>query len=346
MANHSFSDKQITMKDVALAAGVSNSTVSRVLNRSKMDLISVKTREKILKVADELGYSFNPMARALKGKQTYLLGLIVREISDPFFTSFISSLSKQAESLGYQIVLAHAHSDTQEAIQISTVLSTRHLDGIFVLGDLHDDETALRRIVQGNRVVVAMCHGPTPEWIPKVNIDNRAGVKLLLDHLYALGHRRLAFLDGGWLGDMRERLEAFTEYVKSHHIEQFAQIIKAPNNDIAGGRAAFLEVLRLEPRPTAVLAADDVIALGAIKAATDSGVKVPQHISVAGFDDIEYSQYTSPSLTTIRQPIEEMSQRSLSIIISLIEKQNISPEMVSNRVTPELIIRESTGPVS
>ncbi len=345
MPNNYFSDKVITIKDIATAVGVSTSTVSRVLNGTKMDLISEKTREKVLKVAAELGYTSNPLARALKGKQTYLLGLIVREIADPFFTSLISHLSTQAERLGYHIVLAHARSDTQEAIQMSTALDTRHLDGIFVLGDLHDDETALRKILQGNRVVVAMCHGPNPEWIPKVNIDNRVGVTLLLDYLYSLGHRRLAFIDGGWLGDIRERLVVFKEYVKSHAIDQFAQIIKAPNNDAAGGYEALKEIFRLSPRPTAVFAADDVMAFGALKAAADSLIRVPEDLSIVGFDDIEFTQYTSPSLTTIRQPIEEMTRHALSLITDLIEKKNIPSEMTSIRISPELIIRQSSGPV-
>jgi LacI family transcriptional regulator len=338
-------DKEITIKDVAVAVGVSTSTVSRVLNGSKMDLISEKTREKVLKVAAELGYTSNPLARALKGKQTFLLGLIVREIADPFFTSFISHLSTQAEMLGYHIVLAHAHSDTQEAIQMSAALDTRHLDGIFVLGDLHDDETALRRILQGNRVVVAICHGPNPKWIPKVNIDNRVGVIMMLDYLYSLGHRRLAFIDGGWLGDIRERLIVFKEYFKSHSIDQFAQIIKAPNNNAAGGYEALKEILRFTPRPTAVFAADDVTAFGALKAAADSGINVPKDLSIVGFDDIEFTQFTSPSLTTIRQPIEEMSQQALSLITDLIEKKDITPELASTRISPELIIRQSSGPV-
>jgi|BarGraNGADG00212_2_1021979.scaffolds.fasta_scaffold26431_1 DNA-binding LacI/PurR family transcriptional regulator len=345
MANNNFSDKVITIKDIATVVGVSTSTVSRVLNGTKMDLISEKTREKVLRAAGELGYSSNPLARALKGKQTYLLGLIVREISDPFFTSIISHLSTQAESLGYHIVLAHAHSDTQEAIQMSVALDTRHLDGMFVLGDLHDDETALRRILQKNRVVVAMCHGPNPEWIPKVNIDNQLGVTMMLDYLYSLGHRRLAFIDGGWLGDIRERLVVFKEYVKLHSIDQSAQIITAPNNDATGGYEALKEILGLTPRPTAVFAADDVMAFGALKAAADSGISVPKDLSIVGFDDVEFTQYTSPSLTTIRQPIEEMSRHALSLIIDLIEKKNITPELNSTLISPELIIRQSSGPV-
>jgi DNA-binding LacI/PurR family transcriptional regulator len=345
MPNNYFPNKAITIKDIATAVGVSTSTVSRVLNSTKMDLISEKTRERVLTVAADLGYTSNPLARALKGKQTYLLGLIVREIADPFFTSFISHLSTQAESLGYHIVLAHAHSDTQEAIQMSAALDTRHLDGIFVLGDLHDDETALRRILQRNRVVVAMCHGPNPEWIPKVNIDNRLGVTIMLDYLYSLGHRNLAFIDGGWLGDIRERLEVFKEYVKSHSIDQSAHIITAPNNDAAGGYQALKEILGLTPRPTAVFAADDVMAFGALKAAADSGIRVPKDLSIVGFDDVEFTRFTSPSLTTIRQPIEEMSRHALILITELLEKKNISSELTSTLISPELIIRQSSGPV-
>jgi DNA-binding LacI/PurR family transcriptional regulator len=178
-----------------------------------------------------------------------------------------------------------------------------------------------------------------------VNIDNQVGVTMMVDYLYSLGHRRLAFIDGGWLGDIRERLVAYKDQVKLHAIDQFAQIVQAPNNDAAGGYEALKEILGLNPRPTAVFAADDVMAFGALKAAIDSGVRVPKDLSIVGFDDIEFTQYMSPSLTTIRQPVEEMSRQALSLIIDLIEKKNITPEKTTTRIPPELIIRQSSGPV-
>src|SRR5512139_1999713 len=145
-----------TAKDVARLAGVSQSTVSRILSGDSAPFFSEKTRRKVLKVAAELNYSPNPLARALRGKQTYLIGLIVRGISDPFLASLVSEISMQAHSLGYQVVLGHAQSDPDEVLQISNVLDTRHTDGVIILGDFKEDRSAIREILEGRRAVVAI----------------------------------------------------------------------------------------------------------------------------------------------------------------------------------------------
>jgi DNA-binding LacI/PurR family transcriptional regulator len=334
----------ITVKDIAKYVGVSTSTVSRVLSGANTGMISEETRKRVMEAAVQLGYTPNAMARALKGKQTKLLGVIVREIADPFFASFIASLNTFARNLGYQIVLGHAHSDPQEAIQMSAVLDTRHLDGIFALGDLRDDNTALEQLLQSNRVVVAMCRGQKPSWIPKVNVDNFAGVNMLLTHLLQLGHHRVAFIDGGWLGDIRERRDAFEQYVKEHNLQPDFFCVEAHVNDADGGYAAMLDILSRSPRPTAIFAADDMMAIGALKAATNGGLSIPHDISVVGFDDIEMGRFVTPTLTTVRQPIEEMSRRAMELIVDLIEKRELTERERSIKIQPELVIRESSGP--
>jgi len=336
----------VTVKDIAQHVGVSPSTVSRVLSGANTGMISGETRKRVLEAAAKLGYTPNTMARALRGKQTKLLGVIVREISDPFFASFISLLITSARDLGYQIVLGHAHSDPQEAIRIGAVLDTRHLDGIFVLGDLHNDDTALKQLLQSNRVVVAMCRGQNPLWIPKVNVDNFAGVEMMLNHLLQLGHRRIVFIDGGWLGDLRDRRDAFEQYIKDHNLQADFLCVEAQVNDGDGGYAAMLKIITRFPRPTAVFAADDMIAIGALKAAMNSGLSVPRDISVVGFDDIYMSRFVTPTLTTVRQPIEEMSNRAMELIVDLIAKHEVAENERSIKIQPELVVRESSGPAS
>ncbi len=336
--------RRTTVKDIAQSIGVSTSTVSRVLNDTETKLISKKTKMRVIDAAARLKYSPNPLARALKGKQTYLLGLIVREIADPFFASFISKLSNDARNSGYQIVLGHAHSDPQEAIQIGSILDSRHLDGLFIMGDLQEDINALELLVRNNPATVAMCRGQSPSWIPKVNVDNFAGVEMVMDYLLRLGHRRITFIDGGWLGDIRERCEAFEQFVKKHNLEQ-TQIVKAPVNDATGGYKAMTELINLSSRPTAVFAADDLMAVGALKAANDARISVPEGLSIVGFDEIEIGHFVTPTLTTVRQSIEDMSRKAMELMVKLIEQKEVNCQKII-LVQPELVIRNSCGPVN
>jgi DNA-binding LacI/PurR family transcriptional regulator len=333
-----------TARDVARLAGVSQSTVSRVLNDSGTNLISPSTSQRVRDTARLLGYSPHPLARALRGKHTHLIGLIVREIEDPFFAKFIANLSTQARELGYQIVLGHAHSDPSHALQMTAVLDARHCDAVLLLGDLREDSAATEEILKGNPVVVALCRGRSAVSVPTINSDNRAGMALLLEHLYALGHRRMAFVSGGWLGDIRERQEAYRAFGQSHGLPNIVEYSQTDTNDLDGGHRAMRRLLALPVRPTAVLAADDVMAIGVLKAAAEAGLSVPQQLSVTGFDDIEMTRFTSPTLTTVRQPVEAMSRLALEWIVRLIAGGNIRDGQEIEQIIPELVLRQSTGP--
>ena len=332
-----------TARDVARLAGVSQSTVSRVLNDSGTSLISLSTYQRVREAATRLGYSPHPLARALRGKRTQLIGLIVREIEDPFFAKFIANLSTQARDRGYQIVLGHAHSDPSRALQMTAVLDARNCDAVLLLGDLRDDGAATQEILNVNPVVVALCRGRSVASVPTVNSDNRAGMALLLEHLYALGHRRMAFVSGGWLGDIRERLEAYHAFRQSRHLADGAGYSQADTNDLDGGYRAMRKLLALPVRPTAVLAADDVMAIGVLKAAGEAGLRVPQDVSVTGFDDIEMTRFTTPTMTTVRQPVEAMSQRAMEWIVRLLDGGTIPNGEEIERIQPELVVRQSTG---
>ncbi len=336
---------RITARDVADRVGVSPSTVSRVLNRNKSDLISEETRQRVLQTAAQLGYTPDPIARALRGKKSNLLGLIVREIADPFFAEFISQLSVQARNLNYHLVLGHAQSDPEEALAMTSVLDTRHTDGVIILGDLKDDEAALEEMLAGKHAVVGVCRGPSPASLYTINTDNFAGSYRLLDHLYDLGHRRLGFIDGGWLGDLRERRDAFLNYIQARDLLLLPEWIQAQPNDAEGGYRAMQNFIALPERPTAIFAGDDIMAVGALKAVSDAGLTVPGDFSVVGFDDIELAKFFCPALTTMQQPIDAMSQHVLSLILELINDPEFRREETLIRIPPLLVVRQSTGPV-
>jgi LacI family transcriptional regulator len=336
--------KRITAADVAAATGVSTSTVSRVMNDVEAPFISAKTRLLVRTIAQEMGYTPNPLARALRLRRTHQLGLIVREIADPFFSEFIDSLSSQARDIGYQMILGHAHSDASEGLIMKEVLDARQTDGLFILGDLRDDEPALQEMIRSNPAVVALCRGTALSAVPTINVDNRTGIRLLLDYLYDLGHRCFALIDGGWLGDIRERQNVFLEFIIERDLTMRDEWIWRTTNDAEGGYHAMESLLSLATVPTAVLASDDVMAIGALKAASVRGVRVPRDVSVVGFDDISIARFVSPSLTTVRQPVEAMCSRALEIILGLIDQSLEVEEHLLIQLPPELIVRDSAGP--
>ena len=336
---------RVTAQEVAKNAGVSQSTVSRVLSGRGIQFISMNTRNRVNEIARNLGYTPDPIARALRSKHTNLIGIIVRDISDPFFADFVAVLTIEARSLGYHIILGHAQSDPEKALEMNSVLNTRQCDGVILLGDLHDDETALKKLLVGDHPVVAVCRGQSPGWIPTVNSDNAAGIRLLLDHLVFLGHRRIAFINGGWLGDMRERNKIFVEYLAELGIPPQGDYLVSEMNDADGGYRAMGKLLDLTLRPTAVCAADDMIAIGALHALHGAGLRVPEDISLTGFDDIQISRFSYPRLTTVRQHVADMGNQVLKLLTDLIADNDIDVVRKSIQVKPELVIRESTGPV-
>ena len=333
------------MSDVAERAQVSQSTVSRVLNQTTSSVpIGEETRQRVLAAARELGYRPNPLARGLRGSAVLLLGVIVRDIADPFFAQVISDLGAVARANGYNLVLGHAGSSPSEALLLKDILDARHCDGIIALGDLPDDETIFEEIKLVSCPVVNLCRGQAVAGLPTVNVDNRKGTMLLLEHLHQLGHSRIGMIDGGWVGDIRERREAYQSFMQAHGWSDTAYRVLAERNDPAGGYRAMRALLALPDRPTAVFAADDGLAIGALKAAADLGLQVPEAVSIAGFDDIEQAQFTIPALTTVRQPFEELAHVGLQLLLDLIEGGQDAATGPIVRVEPALIVRESCAP--
>ena len=338
-------NRNITSKDVAALAGVSQSTVSRVLssNDRTNSFISKETSDRVKKAAVELGYSPNPIARALRGQPTNLIGLVVREIADPFFAELIEVLSIQIREAGLNVVLGHAHSDPGQALEMAHVLDSRQCDGVIFLGDLRNDENAVKSILTENHPVVALCRGKTVLSLPTVNVNNEIGIGLLIDHLLSLGHKDFIFVDGGWFGDIHERRNIFLKEMAKYQDEVKFDWLQANDNSAAGGYQAMQEVSKMSPMPTAIMASDDGMATGILKAAFDLGINIPADVSVTGFDDIDCANFTIPGLTTIRQPMEEMSKLALDLLQQQIDHEQIPEDEVFNQIPPELIIRESSG---
>lgn len=331
------------MQDIARAAGVSQSTVSRVLNDTPTSVpIAAQTRERVQEVARRLGYRPNPLARGLRGARTMLLGVIVREITDPFFAMAIEAVSTEALARGYNVVLGSAHSKADEAIALKAVLETRHTDAILLLGDMRDEPKFLEDLRASQTPVVALWHGTELDGVPTVNIDNRVGIVAGLDHLIELGHSRIAFIGARPLGDIRERRTAYQEHLAEKGLVIHDGYVQEVINDPAGGETALRALLRLETPPTAVICSTDHLAIGVLHAAAELGMDVPERLSVVGFDDIPLASYTVPSLTTIHMPVAEMTAIAARLAM---DEAEMAPDggLANFVVTPTLVVRKSTG---
>jgi DNA-binding LacI/PurR family transcriptional regulator len=335
--------KPVTMQDIASAAGVSQSTVSRVLNDAPTSVpIAAETRDRVREVAERLGYRPNPLARGLRGARTMLLGVIVREITDPFFSMAIEAISGEALARGYNVVLGSAHSKADEAIALRAVLETRHCDAIMLLGDMRDEPKFLEDLRATQTPVVALWHGTELEGVPTVNIDNRAGIVAALDHLTELGHRNIAFIGGRPLGDIRERRTAYVDHMEVLGLEAVEGYVLNVANDPEGGHGALRALMELPTPPTAVVCSTDHLANGVLHAAWELGLVVPRDLSVVGFDDIPTASYMVPPLTTVRMPLAEMS--SVASRLAMDELTEVeSTELQAYLAVPALVVRESTG---
>lgn len=334
-----------TMRDIAHATGVSQSTVSRVLSGAPTTVpIADQTRQRVIDAAKAVGYRPNPLARGLRGARTMLLGVIVRDITDPFFAGAIEAASVEAGRHGYNVVLGHAHESADEAVALWAVLEARHCDAILFLGDLRDRPALIEDLQNARMPVVALWHGSRESGIPTVSVDNRAGISDVIDHLAGLGHRRIAFAGRKRLGDIREREEAYLASLERHGLAQVPSYLQDASNDFEGGAAALDRLMDLDEPPSAIVAPTDVIAIGMLHAAQRRGLRIPSDVSISGFDDIPVAAFSVPALTTVRMPIEAMVRSALDIAIDTLEGRLAIGADVHPLLGPELVVRASTGP--
>jgi DNA-binding LacI/PurR family transcriptional regulator len=337
------------MRDIADAAGVSQSTVSRVLTGAPNAIpINPATRERIIEVARRMRYRPNPLARGLRGARTMLLGVIVREITDPFFAGAVDAISTEANLRGYNVVLVHAHGRTDEAIALRAVLETRHCDAILLLGDTSDQPRLLEELRNSPFPVVGLWQGTAAmPGISIIAVDNRSGIDGLMDHLLGLGHRKIAFIGGAFvegrlIGDIGERRVAFLERAAAEGLEFPPGFVRDAQNTLAGGAGALEALMKLPEPPTAVVASTDVLAIGALHAACRMGLDVPGDVSIVGFDDLPMAEYTTPSLTTVCMPIAEMAAAGVK---AAVEEDGQRDAVTFPVLTPRVVIRDSSGSV-
>lgn len=327
-----------SMRDVARQAGVSVSTVSRVLSRKIP--VDKQTREKVLTVIEELSYRPNLIAAGLRSKSGRSIGLLVPRIADPFFMELIDHLDRSVVSHGFNLLLFNTRSDPEFEEQVVDNLLRRHVDGIIF--SLVSDESRVPSLVNGVDVPIVMLDRVRNDArLMSLVLDNHRAGQLAAEHLLGLGHRRLACVTGPKRIHLcRDRLGGFADTLAQQGVPLDAQHVIEGDFTLGSGRAAAELLLEMRPRPTAVWAQNDLMAAGLLKGALRRGLRVPRDISIVGMDDVQIPEVVQPSLTSVAQPLREMAERAVEMILSTKESRDVPREVL---LQPRLNVRESSG---
>jgi DNA-binding LacI/PurR family transcriptional regulator len=335
----------VTLRDVAQDSGVSITTVSRILNgRATGVPIREETRTRVLVVAAELGYKPNLLARGLRGSRSSLLGVIVRDISDPFHIQILRGINDAARAGDYRLFLGHVDYRPDVALTYGSMFERSHADGIIVLGDLEGGDQTLDVFAQQHRYVVGVTDRTTRRQIPGVHGDAGVGTELALDHLWELGHRAIICVSDLQTYDGRMRIDLYEQYMRrrgaSDRIQVFTTNLQPEPSFELGKR-----VLRQEGASafSAIFATSDTIAMGLMKAAFEAGIPIPGRLSIVGFDDIDFAAYTTPPLTTVSQSGVEMGRIATELLLDMIDNARSRSEVSDVILTPRLVVRDSTA---
>jgi LacI family transcriptional regulator len=348
------SNPSVTIRDIAKEAGFAASTVSIVLNNAPLArYIRAATKQKIEDVAKKLGYSPNQLARSLRSQRNHTVGVMVFDITDPFCTPILRGIESTLYRSNYVPILADAHNDPSRFERALEMLLERRVEALIVVANwLFVDITVLADL-EKRSIPTIMIGRKLTDTISSVVVDNESGARLGIEHLFKLGHRKIAFIRGPkFIADSGQRWQGIRSFARTTGLKINSKlVVELPNDpDHAYDMAYRLteELIRKAPQFTALMAYDDITALGAMRALVKSGIKVPEQCSVIGFDDTAPAALSLPALTTIRQPMETMGAAAVETITDAInaslERLEFPP--THRRLPPELVVRESTSRVS
>ena len=334
-----------TLKKIAKKAGVSVATASRVLNdRPSQIRISEQTKKKVLKIATELDYHPNIFARSLRTRKTGIVGVIVSDITDPYFGGIIDGVEKVLNENDYYFLLSSAQNSPQKEELYLTRLRKSRVDGLLILGGaLRFTNGEVKQLASSSiPIVVVGRKSPHPN-ISSVTVDNFTGGFLGTEHLIKLGHQDIVHIatvepreDG------KERLNGYRSAMEKYGIKDKCWIEKGDITAESGCKV-MTRILKKAPTPTAVFTYNDMSALGVMRAIRDQELRIPENIAVVGFDDIPIAVHFDPALTTVRQPQEEMGRKGAKLLMRAIKENNKSNRRENIVLEAKLIIRKSSG---
>lgn len=325
------------MDDIAREADVSRALVSLVMRESPK--VSDERRGRVLAVAERLGYRPNAMARGLASRRTRTVGVLLNELHNPFYAEVLDGIDEESERLGYRILIASAGSRPRGEERAVEAFLEYRTDGIVLVGPRLPTR-AIDDLAAAVPVVV-VARGIRSGLVDSVANDDYRGVGDVVGHLTALGHSRITHIDGGRGAGASTRRAAFVRAMRSHGCDDGMRVIPGDYTDRAGARAVE-RLLEGGDLPTAIFAANDFVAAGAIDRLLAAGLRVPADVSVVGYDDVFLAGLRGISLTTVNQPRPEMGRIGLAALVERVEVGRA--EAVHVRLTPELVVRSSTAP--
>lgn len=327
----------VTIKDVAREAGVSTATVSRVYNEAVS--VADNTRVRVQRVGTRLGYVPHATARSLITRRTSTIGVILPDLHGEFFSEIIRGVDMTARARGYHLLVSSSHSSTAE-VQAALQLMRGRVDGLVVMAT--EQQTA-GQPMPGRLPAVRIGAGLDGIGEDAIVVANHAGALAMGRHLLRLGHRRIALITGGDDNlDVKERLDGFRSALRGAGVAADPSLELTGDFSEASGYAAGVRIAAMHPRPTAVFALNDSMAIGAMSALRAAGLRIPEAIAVAGFDDIPTAQYLEPPLTTVRVDISALGARAAERLFTLLQSpEHLAP--LRTVVPTSLVIRRSCG---
>ncbi len=334
----------VTLKEVADRAGVNPSTVSRVINEDPNLSIREETRNRILRAIEELEYRPNAVARSLRLKTTRTAGMIIPDITNPFFPEVFKGAESAASERGFSLILCNTNEDPEKEKSYIKLLAEKQVDGILLASTYIQDET-IDMAARRNIPYVLVNRASRNAGSASVVVDDVYGAELAVQHLADLGHRRIAHISGLLYTETGlERLEGYRRTLNRNQIPFLSEYMVEARFSEREGYLAMEKLLALPQPPTGVFSANDLIALGAVSAITDHGLHVPEDISVVGFNDIWLAGKVHPPLTTVKVPLYDMGY----LAFENLAKKILGEPTQQNKIVlrPELVIRASTHVVA
>lgn len=329
---------KITIADVARLAGVSKVTVSKTLNNTGR--ISEETRQRVLKAASDLGYVVNTAARSLRGGRTNLIGMVVPELISPYFAEVARAAAEAATDARLDLGVFTTSRDPQRERERVATLMSGMADGLLIV--VPTDTAQHVASLERSRVpVVLINHFGSRTHLPTIRADSYHGARAAVEHLIQLGHTRIGFITGARESSQAtERLRSYRDTMGAHRLLD-ETLIRPGNFTQRRGFEAACELLNLPDPPTAIFAASDVTAFGAMDAIKDRGLRVPNDVSVVGFDDVPAASQSHPALTTVRHPIADMGEAAVRVLVDALEGKEVKDLLME--FPSELVVRTSTA---
>jgi len=337
----------VTIKDIARKAGVSHATVSRSLNGNPN--ISERTAAGIRDLATEMGYIPSAAARGLKTNRSHVLGVIVSRIDNPYFGEIVQGIEDALQGTGYSLFFASTKFDQNREKAVIQAFGEHRVDGI-ILGSVFFRREYASLLTSYDIPVVVINNQSRQNFRYSVAHDDEYGARQITRHLLELGHTHIYYLGNARSRRInRDRSSGFKlELEAAGVLDPLTRVMNMDGSEIVDGSQGISLLLERSPKPTAVFCFNDLMAIGALKTLHEKGMRVPEDISIAGFDDIAYSAYTTPALTTFHQPKLEIGAEAAGLLLELIHKKeagNGHEGPLARKIRGELLVRESTGPL-